>query len=104
MDTISQLKQDIERYDTDALYYTVRAEHCQREAALLRQELAQEQARQRLDDAQTLATRILELDELTGAESEVAERIRYASSCSFAEIARLREIALNHSIFRTDLL
>ena len=104
MDTISQLKQDIERYDTDALYYAVRAEHCQREAALLRQELAQEQARQRLDDAQTLAARILELDELTGAESEVAERIGCASSCSFAEIARLRAIALNHSIFRTDLL
>ena len=104
MDTISQLKQDIDRYDTDALYYAGRAEHCQREAALLRQELAQEQARQRLDDAQTLAARILELDELTGAESEVAERIGCASACSFAEIARLRAIALNHSIFSTDLL
>ena len=57
MDTISQLKQDIERYDADALYYVGRAEHCRREAALLRQELAQEKARQRLDDAQTLAQR-----------------------------------------------
>lgn len=45
MDTISQLIQDIERYDSDALYYTARAEHCRREAALLRQELAEEPAR-----------------------------------------------------------
>jgi hypothetical protein len=40
MDTISQLQQDIERYDADALYYIGRAEHCRHEAALLRQELA----------------------------------------------------------------
>jgi hypothetical protein len=40
MDTISQLKKDIERYDADALYYVGRAEHCRHEATLLRQELA----------------------------------------------------------------
>jgi hypothetical protein len=45
MDTISQLQQDIERYDADALYYIGRAEHCRHEAALLRRELAQEQLR-----------------------------------------------------------
>src|ERR1700751_324912 len=50
-----QFTQYIERYATDALYYVGRAKHCRREAALLRQELAQEQARQRLDDAQTVA-------------------------------------------------
>ena len=58
MDTISQLQQDIERYDADALYYIDRAEHCRREAALLRQELAQEQARERLEQAHALAARI----------------------------------------------
>jgi cell division protein FtsB len=48
MDTISQLQQDIERYDADAVYYIGRAEHCRREAALLRQELEEEQARKQL--------------------------------------------------------
>ena len=62
MDTISQLQQDIERYDADALYYIGRAEHCRHEAALLRQELAQEQSRKGLDG-------------LTGAERETAERV-----------------------------
>jgi cell division protein FtsB len=48
MDTISQLQQDIERYDADAVYYIGRVEHCRREAALLRQELEEEQARRQL--------------------------------------------------------
>jgi len=48
MDTISQLQQDIERYEADALYYTHRAEHCKCEAALLSQELEEEQARKQL--------------------------------------------------------
>ena len=77
MDTISQLQQDIERYDADALYYIGRAEHCRYEAALLRRELAQEQLRKGLDEAHALAlaTTIVELDGLTGAEREAAERV-----------------------------
>jgi hypothetical protein len=75
MDTISQLQQDIERYDADALYYNGRAEHCRHEAALLRQELAQEQSRKGLEDAHALAATIVELDGLTGAERETAERV-----------------------------
>jgi uncharacterized protein with von Willebrand factor type A (vWA) domain len=55
MDTISQLQQDIERYDADALYYIGRAEHCRHEAALLRQELAQELSRKGLEEAHALA-------------------------------------------------
>lgn len=70
MDTISQLQQDIERYDADALYYLGRAEHCRHEAALLRQELAQEQSRKGLEEAHALAATIAELDGLTGAERE----------------------------------
>ena len=75
MDTISQLQQDIERYDADALYYIGRAEHCRHEAALLREELAQEQSRKGLEEAHALAATIAELDGLTGAERETAERV-----------------------------
>ena len=101
MDTISQLIRDIERYEADALYYTDRVEHCRSEAALLRRELAQEQTRKRSDEANALAATILEIQGLTGAESEVAERVMCGPSCSLADIARLRAIALNHSIFTT---
>ena len=104
MDTICQLLRDIERYEGDAHYYTERAEHCWSEAALLRQELAQEQARKRLNQAHVLAAAILELGGLTGAESEAAERFMCSHSCCAADITRLRSIALNHSIFRTDVL
>lgn len=104
MDTISQLQQDIERYDTDALYYIGRAEHCRHEAALLRRELAQEQLGKGLDEAHALAATIVELDGLTGAERETAERVVYGQSCSAADIARLRSIALNHSIFTTKIV
>jgi hypothetical protein len=103
MDTISQLQQDIERYDADALYYIGRAEHWH-EAALLRQELAQEQSRKGLEEAHALAATIVELDGLTGAERETAERVVCGQSCSVADAARLRSIALNHSIFTTKVL
>ena len=75
MDTISQLQQDIERYDADALYYLGRAEHCRHEAALLREELAREQSRKGLEEAHALAATIAELDGLSGAERETAERV-----------------------------
>ena len=104
MDTISQLQQDIERYDADALYYIGRAEHCRHEAALLRRELAQEQLRKGLDEAHALAATIVELDGLTGAERETAERVMCSQSCSVADVARLRLIALNHSIFTTKIV
>jgi hypothetical protein len=104
MDTISQLQQDIERYDADALYYIGRAEHCRHEAALLRRELAQEQSRKGLDEAHALAATIVELDGLTGAERETAERVVCGQSCSAADVARLRSIALNHSIFTTKIV
>jgi phosphoribosylaminoimidazole-succinocarboxamide synthase len=104
MDTISQLRQDIERYDADALYYMGRAEHCQYEAALLRRELAQEQLREGLDEAHALAATIVELAGLTGAERETAERVMCSQSCSVADVARLRSIALNHSIFTTEIV
>jgi hypothetical protein len=104
MDTISQLQQDIERYDADALYYIGRAEHCRHEAALLRRELAEEQLRKGLDEAHALAATIVELDGLTGAERETAERVVCGQSCSVADVARLRSIALNHSIFTSKIL
>jgi uncharacterized protein with von Willebrand factor type A (vWA) domain len=104
MDTISQLQQDIERYDADALYYISRAEHCRQEAALLRRELAQEQSRKGLDEVHALATTIVELDGLTGAERETAERVMCSQSCSVADVTRLRSIALNHSIFTTKIV
>jgi hypothetical protein len=104
MDTISQLQQDIERYDADALYYIGRAEHCRHEATLLRRELAQEQLRKGLDEAHALAATIVELDGLTGAERKTAERVVCGQSCSVADVARLRSIALNHSTFTTKIV
>jgi len=103
MDTISQLQQDIERYDADALYYIGRAEHCRHEGALLRQELAQEQSRKGLEEAHALAATILQLDGLTGPEIEAAERVSHRASCSTADLTRLRAIALNHSILTTNI-
>jgi hypothetical protein len=104
MDTISQLQKDIERYDADALYYIGRVEHCRHEATLLRQELAQEQSRKGLNEAHALAAMIIELDGLTGAERETAERVVCGQACFVADIARLRSIALNHSIFTTKIV
>src|SRR5258707_4947707 len=104
MDTICQLLRDIERYEGDAHYYTERAEHCRHEAALLRQELAEEQSRKGLEEAHALAATIVELDGLTGAESETAERVVCCQSCSVADVVRLRSIALNHSISPTKIV
>jgi hypothetical protein len=104
MDTISQLQQDIERYDADALYYVGRAEHCRHEAALLRRELAQEQSRKGLEEAHALAATIVELDGLTGAERETTECVVCSQSCCVADVVRLRSIALNHSISTTKIV
>ena len=104
MDTICELLRDIERYEGDAHYYTERAEHCRSEAALLRQELAQERARRRLNEARVLAATILELDGLTGAEREAPERVIAGQSCSVDDMVRLRAIALNHSIFTSKVV
>src|SRR6266478_3065955 len=70
MNPIIQLQRDITRYEADAIYYQDRAEHCRREAALLRQELEEEQTgtRTALENARERATMILKLDGLTGAE------------------------------------
>ena len=43
MNPIIQLHRDIARYEADAIYHQDRAEYCRREAALLRQELEEEQ-------------------------------------------------------------
>jgi hypothetical protein len=104
MDLISQLQQEIARYDADLLYYIGRAEHCRNEAALLREELEQERSRKRLEEAHALAAEILELDGLTGAEIEAAERVMCTQSCSVPEISRLRAIAINHSTATAKVL
>src|ERR1700740_3370267 len=104
MDPITQLQQEIERYDADALYYMSRAEHCRNEAALLREELAQERSRKRLEEAHALAAAIFERAGRTGAEMEPAERVMCSQSSSAPEISRLRAIALNHSVSTTKVL
>src|SRR5260370_4147207 len=101
MDTISQLQQDIERYDADALYYIGRAEHCRHEAALLRQELAEEQSRKGLGESHALVATIVELDGLTGAERATAERVVCVQSCSVAAVVRLVSIALTDAMCTT---
>ncbi len=100
------MQRDITRYEADTLYYQDRAEHCRREAALLRQELKEEQTGTRvaLEDARERATMILGLDGLTGAELEAAEKVLSGDSVQKADIQRLREIASNHSILETSLL
>jgi hypothetical protein len=106
MNPISQLQRDITRYEADAIYYQDRAEHCRREAALLRQELEEEQTgtRAALKDARERATIILGLDGLTGAEIEAAGKVLSGDSVQKADIQRLREIASNHSILETSPL
>jgi hypothetical protein len=106
MNPIFQLQRDITRYEADAIYYQNRAEHCRREAALLRQELEEEQTgtRAALKDAQKRTTMILGLDGLTGAEIEAAGKVLSDDSVQKADIQRLREIASNHSILETSLL
>ena len=106
MNPIPQLQRDITRYEADAIYYQDRAEHCRREAALLRQELEEEQTGTgaALKDARERATIILGLDGLTGAEIEAAEKVLSGDFVKKAAIQRLREIASNHSILETSLL
>ena len=101
MNTTSQLEREIARYEMDASYYETRADHCRREATLLRQELQQEQSCKRftLQDARELATTILSLEGLTGAEVEAAEKVLADDFRIEADIQRLRTIAINHSLF-----
>jgi hypothetical protein len=99
------LQRDITRYEADAIYYQDRAEHCRREAALLRHELEEERTgtRAALEDARERATIILGLDDLTDTEIEAAEKVLCGDSVQKAAIQRLREIASNHSILETSL-
>src|SRR5258708_1105739 len=91
MNPIIQLQRDITRYETDAIYYQDRAEHCRREAALLRQELEEEQTgtRTALENARERATMILKLDGLTGAEIEAPEKVPSGDSSQKAPLQRL---------------
>jgi hypothetical protein len=97
MNTITQLQEDITRYEADAAYYEEYAERCRSEAALLREELEKQRAGKRpaLEEAHRLAEAILRLDGLTGAEIEAAESVL---SDEPADIQRLRQIAANHSL------
>ena len=106
MNPIIQLQRDITKYEADAIYYQDRAEYCRREAALLRQELEEEQtgSRTALENARGRATMILGLDGLTRAEIEAAEKFLSADSVLKAHIQRLREIAINHSILALHFL
>jgi hypothetical protein len=103
MDTITQLEEDITRYEADAAYYEDCAQRCRTEATLLREELENECAGKRpgLQEAHRLAEAILRLDGLTGAEIEAAES---ALSDEPADIQRLRQIAANHSILTPEFL
>jgi hypothetical protein len=101
MNTITQLQEDIARYEADAAFYEEQARRCRSEAALLREELENEFAgkRSNLEQAHRLAEAILLLDGLTGAEIEAAEG---ALSDEPADIERLRQIAANHSILTPE--
>jgi hypothetical protein len=83
MNPIFQLQRDITRYEADAIYYQDRAEHCRREAALLRQELEEEQTgtRTALENARERATMILKLDGLTGARLKPQRRFSPVTLC-----------------------
>jgi hypothetical protein len=97
MNTITQLQQDITRYEADAAYYEEYAKRCRSEADLLREELENERDGKRpgVEEAHRLAVAILRLDGLTGAEIEAAE---ITLSDEPADIQRLRQIAANHSL------
>ena len=103
MNIITQLEDDITRYEADAAFYEACAQRCRSEAALLREELENERAGkpQLLEEARTLAHAILRLDGLTGAEIEVAEN---ALSDEPVNIQRLRQIAANHSTLTPEFL
>ena len=103
MNTITQLQEDITRYEADAAYYEDCAQRCRTEATLLREELENERAGKRpgLQEAHRLAEAILRLDGLTGAEIEAAESVL---SDEPADIQRLRQIAANHSILTPEFL
>jgi hypothetical protein len=103
MNTITQLQEDITRYEADAAYHEECAHRCRSEATLLREELENERAGKRpgLEEARRLAEAILCVDGLTGAEIEVVESVL---SDEPADIQRLRQIAANHSILTLDFL
>jgi hypothetical protein len=103
MNPIFQLQRDITRYEADAIYYQYRAEHCCREAALLRRNKKNRPAREpRSKMRESAPSIILGLDGLTGAEIEAAEKVLSGDSVQKVAIQRLREIASNHSILETS--
>ena len=67
MNTITQLQEDITRYEADAAYYEDCAQRCRTEATLLREELENERAGKRpgLEEAHKLAEALIR-DDLTG--------------------------------------
>ena len=103
METIIQLEKDIARYEADAAFYEARARQCRSEAALLQEELENEQTSKQpaLEIARKIAKAILRLQGLTGAEIDAAER---TFSDEPVNMERLRQIAANHSILSAELL
>jgi hypothetical protein len=102
MNIISTLERDIARLEACASYHEGRAFHCRREVSLLKTELRQEQSDTcpTLEELRDLATTILALDGLTGAEIEGAEKVFTADCVLDSHARRLRSIAANHSIYR----
>ena len=75
MNIISSLERDIARLQACAIYHEGRAVHCRQEISLLKSELRQERSETcpTLEELRDLATTILALDGLTGAEIEAAD-------------------------------
>jgi hypothetical protein len=92
MSTILKPDRDTTKSDADANYYP--------ESDLLRSDLKVIQSDDLVTsaDAQHLATIILALDGLTGAEVETAERVLSGDFNPNRDTRRLRTIAINHSI------
>jgi hypothetical protein len=100
MNTILKLECDIAMRAADANYCERLADDCYMEAGLLRSDLKETQSGDllSLEDAQHLATIILALDGLTGAEIETAQRVVSGDFNPKRDTQRLRAIAINHSI------
>ena len=100
MNTILNPDRDTIKREADANYYEQPAADYRLETDLLRSELKEIQSGDLLasGDAQHLATIILALDGLTGAEIETAERVLSGDFNPNRDMQRLRTIAINHSI------
>lgn len=101
MNIISSLERDIARLEACATYHEGRAVRCRQEISLLKSELRQEQSETcpTLKELRELATTILALDGLTGAEIEAAENVFGVDRVLNSDARRLRSIAANHSIY-----